>query len=404
MRNETSTPTNPKTDIPRSLVEAARKVDIPSLLLFANAFVLQQQRQQQQPYFVPATRAEGELQQQLLQCRERLLRLLQQSAATAAAGAAVAVAIAGNSYYDKDSRALIFNETTAETWNDLLQDLRTLLSLLNTMLQSQQCPLPETAAAAVERLLEDINTALHYSRNRKRENRRNFQDWQQYRGGQSSQGHPSWLQQQRVQQQHHQRQQMHLVQAEIKAIAEQLAKWQHTGKVDTHRSGETSLPDNASKNETASPAATNISIVDSLSRQRSTEEDSDPSSDASSLSKSNHSINSSDTNSSDSKNSSNASSNSSKNSARSEDSSKITSSSNSSSNRSSSNNSKASSRSSSKSSSSSSGSDSENNKTADPVDAPSGAAGAAPALAPRESPVSLTVHAGEKHQHRSSDS
>ena len=118
---EVSASTKSKTDLLRRFVEAARRIDVSSLLLYANAFLLQQQRQLHPPCFLPSSREEERLHQQLLLCRETLLQLLQQSAATAAAGAAVAAAIPGSGCPQKDNRVLIFNRTTAEAWNNLLQ-------------------------------------------------------------------------------------------------------------------------------------------------------------------------------------------------------------------------------------------------------------------------------------------
>ncbi|CDI75226.1 hypothetical protein, conserved [Eimeria praecox] len=396
--NGIPTPTKDKTDFLRSLAEAARRVDVPSLLFYANAFLLKQHRLLQPPYFVPTSREEDRLQGQLLQCRETLLQLLQQSAATAAAGAAVAAAIPGSNCQEKDNRPLIFNQTTAEAWNNLLQDLRIILSLHNGLLQSRQPPLSEPAAAAVEGLLEDIETALRYSRRRKEDMKRDLHEQQQPNGRQDSQGNHSWLQHQRIQQQRQQRQQVHLMQKEIAAFKEQLKMWRHPRNADTGRSGEPSLPVNTAADAAAAPASTQKAIMHAVHPQQGMEEQSGSSSNGSSLSSSDSSS-TSNTSSSDSEHSS--SSNSSKASKMSNNSIKSSSSSSSSSHsskRSISNSSKGSSASSksssSKSSSSSSGSESESPAEAASA-TPPGAAKEAAAQVKSATPQRPTVPAGE---------
>ncbi|CDJ34094.1 uncharacterized protein EMH_0059570 [Eimeria mitis] len=389
---EASTTKEAKTDLLKSLVDAARRVDVRSLLLHVNVFLLQQQRQLQPPYFMPASPEEDKLQLQLLQCRQTLLQLLKHSAATAAAGAAVAAAIPGRSYHERDTRPLIFNQSTAETWNDLLQDLRKIVSLLKEPLQSRQPTLSATAAAAVEELLDDIDAALSCSRSRKRECRRQLQEWQQQKGGKGPQAYQIWSQHQRMQQQQ-QRQQVHLVQNEVRALKNRLKELRHPKGIESKRSGEAPLQGNAAMNTAGAVTAANKHTANAIHHQRSTEE-SYSSSDGSSLSSSSGS--SSDSSSSDSKHSS-KSSNGSKASPRSDESSRNSSSSDSS-KRSSSSSSKESSGRSSKSSSSSSGSDSDSHAAVEPVRAISGAAKVAGAPATPGTPVPRTARAEGKQK------
>ncbi|KAL8434460.1 hypothetical protein ACSSS7_003106 [Eimeria intestinalis] len=102
------------------LIAAARRVDVASQLLHANAILLKQWKDKARPFFVPANLREEELQQQLVTCRESLLQLQQQSAAVAAAAALVSASLRGVAS-KKDMRSLIYQEATAEAWRDLLQ-------------------------------------------------------------------------------------------------------------------------------------------------------------------------------------------------------------------------------------------------------------------------------------------
>ncbi|XP_026193325.1 homeotic protein female sterile-like [Cyclospora cayetanensis] len=251
-----------------SLVTAARKMDVASILLHANAIMLQQQQELQQPFFVPTRTGEDKLQVQLIQCREALIQLQHKSSAAAAAAVAVAAAIPGRSLQSRDRRPLLYTEATSEAWTDLLQSIRSICSLHNAMMQLQEPPMSTCAAAAVRELLQDIDTVCRYSRNSKKKKQEYQYEWEQCHHKWSLQEQSHWWQQyQHVQQQEqHQKHHLDLVQKEVKTLHHQLNKWlQHH---DTDGEKNTPVAQSAEGVAAAGAAATAKAVTRVLTRQK----------------------------------------------------------------------------------------------------------------------------------------
>ncbi|KAL8442769.1 hypothetical protein Emag_006253 [Eimeria magna] len=255
------------------LLAAARRVEVASQLLHANAILLRQWKDKAKPFFVPANLREEELQQQLVTCRESLLQLQQQSAGIAAAAALLSASLPGRAF-KKEKRSLIYHEATAEAWRDLLQllrqlhwvggetaEVRAVLSIYNAVLQQhqEQFYLSTAANAATADLLLDLKNACHYSRRTTKQCQKEQQAWEAHRHKWTKEQEQRWQQEQQQREDHEI--QLALLRKEVEALQQRVEKVMHQQAATPLRQGEVvdTLPSSAAKNAAnaaAAPAAT----------------------------------------------------------------------------------------------------------------------------------------------------